>query len=84
MKREFTYERRQTASRMEAVMLAVSGVGVIAAIFALLKYGWFPSVTMLVLSAIAFALGRIFDLLGELFAAINSDDQSVSAGAVKS
>jgi hypothetical protein len=67
MKYEFIYERSQTAGRMEAVMLIVTVVALVAAVFAFLNYGWLPSLGFLVLSSIAFALSRLFDLIGDLF-----------------
>ena len=67
MKYEFIYERTQTAGQMEAVMLIVTVVALIAAVFAFINYGWLPSLGLLVLSSIAFALSRLFDLIGDLF-----------------
>ena len=51
-------------------MLVVSGVSVLAAVFALLSYGWLAGIVVVILGAIAFALSRVFDLLGHLFAAV--------------
>ena len=79
MKREFIYERRQSAERMEAVMLVVSGVTLIAAFFALLSYGWLPGLGLLILGSVAFALSRLFDLISDLFAAIRGLDESTKS-----
>jgi fatty acid desaturase len=70
MKTEELYERRQAADRMEAVMFATAAIGVFAAAFSFFFYGWLASLTLLLLSAIAFALARVFDLLAELLAEI--------------
>jgi hypothetical protein len=75
MKREFIYERRQTASRMEAVMLVVTGVALIGAIFAFLRYGWLASLGLLILGSVAYGLSRVFDLIGDLFASIAKSDE---------
>ena len=61
---------------MEAIMIAVSGVAAIAAIAALLSDGWLPGLTFAILSVIAFALSRVLELLGDLFAAIHAQDES--------
>jgi hypothetical protein len=68
MKREDLYERRQAASRMEAVMLIVTAVCLLAAVFGLLRYGLLAGLAFSVLGALAFGLSRVFDLLGDLFA----------------
>jgi hypothetical protein len=56
MKREFIFERRQAASRMEAIMDAVSGICAVVAIFAFLSQGCLAGVALLILGSIAFAL----------------------------
>lgn len=68
MDREVMYARRDTAGRMNAIMLIVAGIALLAAILALLRYGWLPCAGFLILGAIAFGLSQVFDLLGELFA----------------
>ncbi len=78
MKREFIYERRQTAGRMEAVMLLIAAVAVIGAIFAFLRQGWFPSLGLLILGSVAFALSRLFDLIGDLFASLPRPDEGAT------
>ncbi len=57
-------------------MIAVSAIAVLAAIFALLSQGWLPSLLLLILGALAFALSCVFDLLGDLFASIDRRDGS--------
>lgn len=74
MKRELIYERRQTADRMEAVMLVASAVALIGAIFAFLSYDWFPGLCLMVMASIAFAVSRLFDLIGDLFASASKHD----------
>jgi len=81
MEREFIYERRQTAGRMEAVMLVVSVVASIGAIFALFRHGWLPSLGLLVLGSVAFALSRLFALLGDLFNSICRPDDGTKPPA---
>ncbi len=75
MKREFIYERRQTAGRMEAIMIVTSGVALCAAVVGLVRYGWLSSLTLLILASIAYALSVVFDLIGDLFASIDKPDE---------
>ena len=49
-------------------MFVASVIGAIAATFALFTDGWLPGLTLFLLSLIAFALSRVFDLLAELLA----------------
>lgn len=74
MEPEFSYERRQAAGRMEASMVLVSVVALLGAIFAFLYYGWLPSLGLLLLGSVAFALSRLFDLIGDLFASLDKSD----------
>ena len=83
MKYEFIYERSQTAGRMEAVMLIVTVVALVAAVFAFLNYGWLPSLGLLVLSSIAFALSRLFDLIGDLFNSAARPEENVKSRAAE-
>jgi len=71
MKREVRYERRHSADRMEAALLGVTAVAFFGGIFTLLLYGWLAGLAMWILSALAFALSRLFELIGELFAALD-------------
>ena len=82
MKRESLYERRQMALRMEARLIVVAGISVIAAIFAL-RAGWLPCVGLLILGALAFGLSRVFNLLADLFASIHSSDDRTSVASIK-
>ena len=61
---------------MEAVMLMVAAVALVAAVFAFIGYGWLPGVGLLILSSIAFALSRLFDLIGDLFGSIGGAEAS--------
>ena len=83
MKREVIYERSQTAGQMEAVMLIVTAVALVAAVFAFIYYGWLPGLGLLVLSSIAFALSRLFDLIGDLFGSMGGADESVKPHAAE-
>lgn len=76
MMTEYEYERRQSAERMEAVMLLASALGVIAAIMALFSQGWWPALVLFFLSVIAFALSRVFDFLAELLSAAGRREES--------
>jgi hypothetical protein len=66
-KREFVHERSQTAAQMMAIMMMVCVVSLFGAIFAFIKFGWFPALTLLILASIAYGLSRLFDLIGDLF-----------------
>ena len=76
MKYEVIYERSQTAGRMEAVMLIVAAVTLVAAVIAFIGYGWLAGLGLLVLSSIAFALSRLFDLIGDLFGSMGAREES--------
>ena len=72
---------RDVAERMEAVMYIVTGVSVVAGLFALVYYGWLLGLGFLILGALAFGLARVFELLGELFAARATADRPVKVPA---
>ncbi len=76
MKPERLYERRQSAGRMEAAMIVLSIVGIVAGLFAFLSYGWSPALTLILLGAIAFALSRVFDLLADLLASVGGLEEA--------
>jgi hypothetical protein len=68
---------------MEAALLGVTAVAFFGGIFTLLHYGWLAGLAMWILSALAFALSRLFELIGELFAALDEaggGSKSRSAG----
>ena len=71
VKREVRYQRRHAADRMEAFLLGVTAVSVAGGIFAFFSQGWLAGLAMWVLSALAFALSRLFELIGELFRALD-------------
>ena len=79
MKPESIYERRQAADRMETVMLMVAAVAVVGSIFALARYGWLPCLELLILGSLAFGLSRLFDLIGGIYASIQSDQREKAA-----
>ena len=60
-------------------MLLASVIGIITAILAFFSYGWAPSVALLLLSLIAYALSRVFDFLSDLLGSTETDKQSPSA-----
>jgi hypothetical protein len=70
MKDSTTYEQRQSADRMEAVLLLASGVGVIVSIFVFAYHGWPAGVLALLLSLVIFSLARLFDLMSEIMGRI--------------
>ena len=84
MNREFLYERRQTASRMEAVMLGASALAALAAVFAFFRGGLLSSAGLLLTGLLAFGLARVFDLLGDLFLSIHSSDENAKPQAAES
>jgi hypothetical protein len=71
MNTEEKYERRQSAGRMEAVMVLVSAIGMVATVFAFLGHGLFGGIAFLLLSAIAFAMSRVFALIDDLLATVD-------------
>ncbi len=80
MKYEDIYERSQSADRMEVVMIVTSAIGGIAAIVALLTYGWLVGFGLLLLSAIAFALSRVFNLVGDLLTSVGRLEEGKKPG----
>jgi hypothetical protein len=83
MKPEHNYERRQSAGRMEAVMLIASVFGTITAILMVLNYGWLPGLAVFLLSLIVFALSRVFDLLGDVLGSICRVEESIKQRSSK-
>jgi len=72
-KREFIYERCQTAGQVGAIMMIVAIIGGIGALLALINYGWWPALALFILSALAFGLSRLSDLIGDLFGLIERE-----------
>lgn len=60
---------------MEAVMLIVSVMGAVTAVLALFTYGWMPGLALFLLSAIAFGLSRVFDLLADLLSSAGEENK---------
>jgi hypothetical protein len=75
MKPEHIYERRQSAGRMEAVMVLTSVIGIATAILALFTYGWVSGLAVFLLSLIAYGLSRVFDFLSDVLLVIGRDEQ---------
>jgi len=88
MKREVLFERREQASRTEAVMWLIVAVSVIAAIFAFLNLGWLAALGFLLVGGLAYGVSRVLELIGEVFASIHALEAStqertaVAAGKV--
>jgi hypothetical protein len=76
MKYKDIYNRSQAAGQMEAVMIIASAIGAIAAIIALLSYGWLAGVSLFLLSVIAFAMSLVFDLLADLPTSVGRSEES--------
>lgn len=66
MKYSEIYRRRQSIGRIEVLMLVVSVIGLIAAVLVLLFYGWLLGLLVFLLTAICYALSRVFELMSEL------------------
>lgn len=79
MKREYIHEQRQSADRMEAFMVAVSFVGGVAAILALMSYGLALGLCAVLLSLIAYSISRLFHLFSELFGCVRQMTQDTDA-----
>lgn len=69
-KREIIFQRSAKAGQLEVLMLMVSAIAVIGAVFAFLNYGWLPCLALLILGAIAFGVSQLFDLIVDLFSSI--------------
>ena len=76
MKPEEVYERSQSADRMEAVMVIASAIGAITAIVAFFTHGWLAGLGLLLLSVIAFAMSRVFDLLADLLTSVGRSEEN--------
>jgi hypothetical protein len=72
----FTARNAESTKRILLVMLIASVIGTVMAVMVLLAYGWLPSFALFLLSLIAYALSRVFDLLAELVAIIGRGEQS--------
>ncbi len=71
------YDRRQSAYRMQTVMLTASVIGGIIGALVLVRSGWIPSLILLLLSLLAFALSCVFELLASLFEQVGALEKSV-------
>lgn len=63
-------KRRQSAGTMQAVLFIASAAGCVTSVFALLERGWLIGFSVFLLSLIAFALSRLFDLFSDLFSCV--------------
>ena len=82
MKYSEIYRRRQSIGRIEALMLVVSMIGLITAVFVLLFYGWFLGLLMFLLTAICYALSRVFELMSELMGYVARIEEAVKPSRV--
>jgi len=78
MKYSEVYRRRQSIGRIEALMLVVSVIGLVTAVLVLLVYGWFLGLLVLLLTAICYALSRVFELLSELMGYVARIEESAT------
>ena len=79
MKDSATYKRRESAHRMEAVLIIVSVAGFVASVFVFLSYGWPLGVLAFLLSLVTFALAQLFDLMSELLWRISRVEKSADS-----
>jgi ABC-type multidrug transport system fused ATPase/permease subunit len=79
MKDSANYEHRQSADRMEAVLLVASVAGVVTSLFVLLSYGWLLGVLALLLSVVVFALAQLFGMIGELLGRISRVEKIITS-----
>jgi hypothetical protein len=77
MKPESVYDRRQSAGRLEAVLLAVSIVGLVTAGLVVFSHGLLPGLSVFLLSVVAYALSRVIDLLTELIGCMGRMEESM-------
>ena len=82
MKYSEIYRRRQSIGRIEALMVVVSVIGLITAVFRLLLYGWFLGLLMFLLTAICYALSRVFELMSELMGYVARIEEAVKPSRV--
>ena len=79
MKREDVYQRQQSASRLEAVLLVTGLVSIVAAVLAFLGYGILASLVFLILGIIAFSISKVLDLLGDLCGLLRKRESTVQS-----
>jgi hypothetical protein len=77
MKYQFTFERCEAARRLEWLFLIASGIGAVSAVFILLQYGLWGSLSMLLLSAICFGLAHLFDFFAVTLSAVGRIEESM-------
>ena len=80
MKYEAIYERRKSADHLGAVLLPASVAGIATAVVGS-SSNFIPRIGVLLLSLVAFALFRLFDLLGEVLSIVGRlEETSAAAG----
>jgi len=57
-------------------MILASAIGAIAAIITFLSHGWLAGFSLFLLSVIAFAMSRVFDLLADLLTSVGRFEES--------
>lgn len=80
MKREYLFEQRQTADRMEATMIVASFAGLFGAALVLMFYGLAAGLCAFLLCALGFAISRLFHLFSALFACMQELVRDMDAG----
>ena len=61
-------------------MVIASAMGTIASVVVLFTHGWLPGLGLFLLSVIAFAMSRVFDLLADLMTSVGRLEESKSQG----
>lgn len=77
MKDESIYERCRSAGQLESVLLLGSVVGGIAAFFVFFKYGLLLSLSVFLLSLVAYGLGRLFDLVADILNTVGRVEENL-------
>lgn len=82
MKYHSILERCQSARGTEAILLAVSAAGAVIALFAILEYGLLPGLAIILLSALAFALARLCDLMADALSCVGRIEETMKASRI--
>lgn len=79
MKYESIYERCRSAGQLESVLLLGSVVGGITAFFVFFKYGLLLSLSVFLLSLVAYGLGRLFDLVADILNVVGRVEEDLKS-----
>lgn len=77
MKRESIYERRESAGRIEVILVVASACGAVAAVLAFLRYGVVLGVLAFLPSVMAFGMSRLVDMISELLACVGRIEEDL-------